>query len=60
MDNKFTFTTTTKEDLFIATTTKKELFRIAYEFAMLQADENELEAFKILENEKDLLRHYTR
>jgi hypothetical protein len=60
MDSKFTLTTTTKEELFIATTTKKELFRIAYEFAMLQADENELEAFKILENEKDLLRHYTR
>ena len=56
MDSKFTLTTTTKENLFIATTTKKELFKIAYEFAMLQADENELEAFKILENEKYLLR----
>ena len=42
---------------FYSTTTKKELFDIAYQFAMLQADENEPLALEILESEKELLRN---
>lgn len=44
---------------FYNKTTKKELFEIAYNFAMLQADENEKAAFEILENEKELIKYYT-
>jgi len=41
---------------FYNTTTKEQLFQIAYNFAMLQADENESAAFEILENEKELIK----
>jgi len=41
---------------FYKTTTKKELLQIAYNFAMLQADENESAAFEILENEKEIIK----
>lgn len=43
---------------FYQTTSKETLFNIALNFAMLQADENEATALKILENEKDLLKVY--
>lgn len=41
---------------FYNTTSKRELFLIAYNFSMLQADENERDAIEILENEKSLIR----
>ena len=40
---------------FYNTTSKRELFLIAYNFAMLQADELEVIALEILENEKSLI-----
>ena len=43
---------------FYNTTTKNELFEIAYNFAMLQADENEAAALEILENEKELIKNF--
>lgn len=38
------------------TTTKEELFNIAYQYAMLMADENEANAFEFLKNEKKILK----
>ena len=37
-------------------TTKEELFNIAYQYAMLMADENEAGAFEFLKKEKELLK----
>jgi len=41
-------------ELFFKTTSKEQLFKIAYNYGMLMADEQEAEALEFLKKEKTL------
>lgn len=45
---------TTDWEHFYKTTTKEQLFKIAYNYGMLMADEQEAAAFEFLKKEKNL------